>query len=310
MSSAPASHRYRVEHRTHYDYPQPVSISQQMLHLQPRELPWQRVEHWNLLCEPVPTRERREVDAFGNPVTRLKFRQPHRILSITTQLQVEVAPRPTTSGTGASPSWQALRDSLRFRAGFRPSVAELDAIRYRFRSPIGRAYQRYAQDCFPPGRPVTEAVQALMAKINREFEFDDSATHIATPLAEVLQHRRGVCQDFAHLMLACLRSLDLPCRYVSGYLLTQPPAGQARLIGADASHAWIAVYCGQHGWVEFDPTNNLQPALEHIVLGWGRDLGDVSPLRGVILGAASVAPKVAVTVTPVDTAKIDPQPKR
>ena len=147
-----------------------------------------------------------------------------------------------------------------------------------------------------------EAVQALMARIFKEFTFDPKATTVATPVLKVLEKKRGVCQDYAHLMLSCLRSLGLPARYVSGYLLTQPPPGKPRMIGADASHAWVSVYCpnddGGGHWVDFDPTNNLLPDTQHITLAWGRDFSDVSPLRGVILGGDAQAPKVAVTVEP------------
>jgi transglutaminase-like putative cysteine protease len=160
-------------------------------------------------------------------------------------------------------------------------------------------FAAYAADCFSPGRPLLAAVDGLMQKIFSEFSFDAAATQVATPLLQVLEERRGVCQDFAHLMLACLRSMGLSARYISGYLLTQPPPGQPRLIGADASHAWISVYCPQHGWVDFDPTNNIRPALEHITLAWGRDFADVSPLRGVILGGGSHDPEVQVTVLPL-----------
>ena len=295
--------RYQVEHVTHYDYPQPVSVSQQLLHLQPRSLSWQRCENWQLAIDPPPSRLSTEIDAFGNPMNRLELDQPHQTLTVTMRMAVEISERLTVAE--ASPPWEQARESLRYRAGYAPSEDELDACRYRFRSPfvpIGRAYQRFAEDCFPPGRPLRLAARCLMEKIHREFEFDATATQVSTPLAEVLKARRGVCQDFAHLMLACLRSLDLPCRYISGYLLTHPPAGKPRLVGADASHAWIAVRCPKLGWLEFDPTNNIQPALEHIVLGWGRDFADVSPLRGVILGAATVPPEVAVTVTPLDAA--------
>ena len=182
----------------------------------------------------------------------------------------------------------------------------LEAARYRFQSPyvhLKRLFADYAADCFAPGRPLLRAAQLLMQKIFREFTFDAAATQVATPLVQVLEQRRGVCQDFAHLMLACLRSLGLAARYVSGYLLTQPPPGKPRMIGADASHAWIAVFCpGADGgfWVDFDPTNNLLPDTQHITLAWGRDFGDVSPLRGVILGGDGHAPEVAVTVTPYD----------
>lgn len=137
-----------------------------------------------------------------------------------------------------------------------------------------------------------------MSRIHEEFTFDPEATHVATPLTEVLERKRGVCQDFAHLMLACLRALGIPARYVSGYLLTQPPPGQPRLIGADASHAWISVWCPDAGWTDFDPTNDVVPGTEHITLAWGRDFSDVSPLRGVILGGGDHELDVWVTVTP------------
>jgi len=296
--------RYAVEHVTEYAYPQPVSLSQQLIHLEPRPLPWQHCLDWQLQCEPVPSSDRREIDAFGNPLCRLDFNVPHESLRIHSHMQIEILQRSTPPPATRSASWEQVRDSLRYRAGRSLSSADLDDSRYRFRSPfvpIGMAYQRYAQTCFGAGRPLSEVAAALMRKIHREFTYDAAATHIATPLADVLRLKHGVCQDFAHLMLACLRSFDLPCRYVSGYLLTHPPAGKPRMVGADASHAWVAVYCPPLGWLEFDPTNNVMPGLEHIVLGWGRDFGDVSPLRGVILGGGNAsAPDVAVTVTAVE----------
>jgi transglutaminase-like putative cysteine protease len=167
---------------------------------------------------------------------------------------------------------------------------------------VKREFGAYAAPCFTPGRPLLAAVQALMHRIFSEFEYDPKATTVATPVLRILETKRGVCQDFAHLMLSCLRSLGLAARYVSGYLLTTPPPGQARKIGADASHAWISVYCPSDSgglWVDFDPTNDLMPGTQHITLAWGRDFGDVSPLRGVILGGDTQLPEVAVTVTPI-----------
>lgn len=177
---------------------------------------------------------------------------------------------------------------------------------FLFETPIVRLKHEFCDfsaDCFTPNTPVLVAAQRLMAKIFTEFTFDPEATSISTPVLDVLAHKRGVCQDFAHLMLACLRSQGIPARYMSGYLLTQPPPGQKRLIGADASHAWVAVYApGSHGhdWVEFDPTNNLLPDTQHITLSWGRDFNDVSPMRGIILGGGGHEPKVSVTVMPHD----------
>jgi len=295
------SARYQVLHDTHYRYASPVSLAQQLVHLWPRDCAWQRCEERVLEVTPVPTRRRDEQDVFGNPLTRLALEYPHEALQVSTRVRIEVLPRELPV-LAASPSWEQARDALAY-ARLALSAPLLDACRYRFESPYVRLKQRFVEfsrPCFGAGVPLLEAVRALMETIFREFTFDAGATQVATPLLEVLERRRGVCQDFAHLMLACLRSRGLAARYVSGYLLTRPPPGQARLIGADASHAWISVFCPQHGWVDFDPTNNLLPALEHITLGWGRDFADVSPLRGVILGGGSHDPEVRVTVLPLD----------
>jgi transglutaminase-like putative cysteine protease len=191
---------------------------------------------------------------------------------------------------------------LDYRADMPPSAAILDACQFRYESPsvrLKKAFVHYADACFPAGRPLLQCASALMQKIFTEFTFDSSATEVSTPLLEVLEHKRGVCQDFAHLMIACLRSRGLAARYVSGYLLTQPPPGQPRLVGADASHAWVSVFCPKSGWVDFDPTNNILPGNEHITLAWGRDFSDVSPLRGVMLGGGSHRLDVKVTVMPM-----------
>ena len=216
-------------------------------------------------------------------------------------LTVEVLARPVLDFR-QSPAWDQTRDSLTYSS--QPMTPErIEACRYRFESPyvhLKKTFVEFSESCFPPGEPLLLGVQALMEKIFSEFTFDAEATQVATPLVEVLERRRGVCQDFAHLMLACLRSRGLAARYISGYLLTQPPPGQPRLIGADASHAWVSVFCPVSGWVDFDPTNNVQPALEHITLAWGRDFSDVSPLRGVILGGGNHDPEVRVTVMPLE----------
>ena len=165
--------------------------------------------------------------------------------------------------------------------------------------PLGEEFAHYARPDFTPGRPILEAAAALMERIHAEFDFNPAATDVATPVSEVMTKKAGVCQDFAHLMLACLRSLGLPARYVSGYLETRPPEGQQRLTGADASHAWVSIFCGETaGWVDADPTNNLLPGMRHITVAWGRDYSDVSPLRGVTLGAGGKRLSVAVDVVP------------
>ncbi|WP_426206599.1 transglutaminase family protein [Pseudomonas sp. TWP3-1] len=295
------SAHYQILHDTCYHYDSPVSLAQQLAHLWPRECAWQRCTEQQLLISPQPSARRDELDVFGNPLTRLAFERPHDELQVNARLTVEVLARPTLDFS-LSPAWELTRNALTYSS--QPLSADvLEACRYRFQSPyvhLKRSFVEFSESCFPAGRPLMLGVQALMQKIFREFTFDAEATQVATPLVEVLERRRGVCQDFAHLMLACVRSRGLAARYVSGYLLTQPPPGQPRLIGADASHAWVSVYCPVLGWVDFDPTNNVQPALEHITLAWGRDFSDVSPLRGVILGGGSHDPEVRVTVMPLE----------
>ncbi|AZD13534.1 transglutaminase family protein [Pseudomonas chlororaphis] len=295
------SAHYQIFHDTHYHYDSPVSLAQQLAHLWPRACAWQHCSQQELLISPDPTSRRDELDVFGNPLTRLAFERPHDELLVNAQLTVEVLARPALDFTRSLP-WDTTRSALTYSS--RPlSAALMEACRYRFESPyvhLKKSFVEFSESCFPAGRPLLLGVQALMEKIFSEFTFDAEATQVATPLVEVLERRRGVCQDFAHLMLACLRSRGLAARYVSGYLLTQPPPGQPRLIGADASHAWVSVFCPVLGWVDFDPTNNVQPALEHITLAWGRDFSDVSPLRGVILGGGSHDPEVRVTVMPLN----------
>lgn len=294
--------RYRVIHETDYRYGSPVSLSQQLLHLTPRALPWQICTQHQIHVEPPPTHRMARQDCFGNAVLQLAFDAPHLRLLVRADSEVTVLPRhlPPLS---ASPAWEDVREAAVYRAGVALSAALLDAVQYLYASPhlrLEAAFAAYAAASFPAGRPLLAACADLTARIFNEFEFDPHATNIATPVEEVLAERRGVCQDFAHLMLSCLRSLGLPARYVSGYLLTEPPPGQPRLIGADASHAWVSVFCGELGWVDFDPTNNRLADTQYITLGWGNDFADVSPMRGVILGGDEHELEVRVTVSPLD----------
>ena len=298
-----AAIRYHVLHETRYDYGSPVSLSQQQLHLSPRVLAWQQVEEQCVGIEPTPSWRRDGLDAFGNPVSWVAFHAPHDSLLIRSVMTIAVEPH-LPGELDDSPPWEAVRDRLAYDSTD-PQAEDLDATRFLFESPHVRIKHElvdYAADCFPPGRPLLLGVQALMAKIFTEFTFDPEATTVSTPVLEVLENKRGVCQDFAHLMIACLRALGLAARYVSGYLLTRPPPGKPRLIGADASHAWVSVYVpgSEYGWVDFDPTNNLLPDTEHITLSFGRDFSDISPLRGIILGGGGAEPEVAVTVFPIE----------
>lgn len=307
-----AAVRYRVLHETRYDYGSPVSLSQQQLHLSPRILDCQRIEEQRVDIVPPPSWRRDGQDAFGNPVSWVFFNAPHETLLLRSVMTVAVLHRlPTPEVIADSLPWEEVRDRLAYDSS-EPQSVDLEATRFLFESPhvrIKHELAAYAADCFPPETPVLVGAEALMAKIFREFKFDPEATTVSTPVLEVLEKKRGVCQDFAHLMIACLRALGLAARYVSGYLLTRPPPGKPRLVGADASHAWVSVYApGSAGdWVDFDPTNNLLPDTEHITIAFGRDFSDISPLRGIILGGGGAEPEVAVTVVPLDEEELPPE---
>lgn len=297
------TYAYHILHETSYAYSQPVHLSHQMLRLTPRSLPWQSCTSHAIRITPEPLNLRMFLDSFGNPLQSFSLEQDHSGLSAFAESWVELEARPLPVATLP---WEQVRDAIDYRAGRSLLPDDLLATHYLFESQhvrIKREFARYAAACFTPGRPLLEGVQSLMQRIFTEFTFDPSATTVSTPVTEVFANRRGVCQDFAHFMLSCLRSLGLAARYVSGYLVTEPPPGQARLIGADASHAWVSVYCpamdgGRGLWIDADPTNGIFPDISHITLGWGRDFLDVSPLRGVLIGGGEQTMKVAVTVTP------------
>ncbi len=287
--------RYVIEHATVYDYAVPVAQSWQLAHLTPRALPWQRLLTHSLQIDPPPEERHDELDAYGNTAVHFALHGAHRALRVRTRCLVEVDPRPT--GHFDAGSWEAVRDAVR------QSVPPPDLLAAQFCEPspmipLSNAAGDYAAPEFWPGRDWHEAVAALMHAIHRDFAFDAQATEVGSPVDEVLVQRRGVCQDFAHLMIAALRAHGLPARYVSGYLLTDPPPGQERLQGVDASHAWVAAYAPAVGWVEFDPTNDQQADARYITLAWGADFGDVAPLRGVITGGGEHTLSVAVSVMP------------
>lgn len=292
--------RYHILHDTAYHYDQPVGESRQLVRLTPRALPWQRVLAHRIEIQPEPSRIDEFIDGLGNPVCSLHLEADHDQLLIRAESWIELLPRGTLATTD-SPAWEEVRETLAYRAERRFTPETLEATRFKFESThvrVKREFAQYALQVFGPGRPLVDGVTALMSRIHQEFTFDPEATDVSTPVTEVFVKKRGVCQDFSHFMISCLRSIGLAARYVSGYLLTRPPPGKARLIGADATHAWISVYCPHHGWVDFDPTNDLQPNLEHLTVGWGRDFADVSPLRGVILGGGDHEPEISVTVVP------------
>jgi len=296
LAAVPGFDVYTIEHDTRYSYRVPVSQSWQLAHLTPCRLPWQRVVWHELAIEPTPDERHETRDSFDNSVTHFGVHGPHPQLRVRMLCEVEISDRPDASARPAL-AWEAVRESLLDD----PAQDGLRAVRMAEPSalvPWSDAALAYATPSFAPGRDWLDAVTDLMQRIHREFEFDADATTVTTTVDEVLAQRRGVCQDFAHVMIACLRSQGLPARYVSGYLLTQPPPGRPRLLGADVSHAWAAAYSPHHGWVELDPTNDTLADRRYITLATGADFADVAPLRGVILGGRGQTMKVAVSVVP------------
>ena len=315
--------RYTVQHETHYAYTAPVSQSWQLARLTPRMLPWQRLLSHSVQIDPPADERRDELDSFGNMVTHFGLHGAHRTLRVRMECLVEVGARPPVSGapvlataqaqsmgtmmqtqllSSAAPvaplSWEAVRDAIR-REPQQDDLIPASMCEPTPLVPLSEGARQYAIKSLVRGRSWIEAVTDLMQRIHEDFEFQPGATTVSTSVDEVLYHRSGVCQDFAHLMLACLRGWGLPARYVSGYLLTEPPPGMPRLMGVDASHAWVAAYSPQHGWVEFDPTNNQLADERYITLTWGADFADVVPLRGVIFGGGDQRMDVRVSVTPV-----------
>jgi transglutaminase-like putative cysteine protease len=289
---------YRVVHVTEYQYAEPVSTSHHQLFLAPRPALNQTTDAGSITITPQPVAWRERVDYFGNRCTHIEMQAPHRQLHVESRFNVDV--RAPAAPPSSSPSWEEVRESLK-----RPRTpALLDACGFSFESPQVQLLPQaraYAQESFTPGRPLIEALLELTGRIHGEFKYDSHATTVSTPVAQVMSHRRGVCQDFAHLQIACLRALGLAARYVSGYLMTTPPPGRPRLVGADASHAWLSVYNSHSGWIDVDPTNNVIPSDHHITVAWGRDFSDVTPMRGVILGGGAHDVRVAVDVVPATT---------
>jgi transglutaminase-like putative cysteine protease len=284
--------RYRIRHVTTYEYTEPVSLCQNVAHLSVRPSARQRAEPSVLWIAPDPAVIEERADYFGNPVHYFTIQEAHRELRVEAVHRVAVAAPAEVAETAA---WETVRDRLtRDR-----HPAWLDAYQFAFDSRYAaadRPYAEFAAASFTPGRPILEAARHLVNRVHAGFVYDPRATTVATPVAEVFETRRGVCQDFAHVLLACFRSLGLAARYVSGYLSTVPPPGRPRVVGADATHAWVGLFCGDAGWVDLDPTNDQIPQESHVLLAWGRDYDDVSPLKGVILGGGQHVVKVAVDV--------------
>ena len=290
--------KYAIIHRTTYEYAAPVTISHHVARLEPRATSAQARQAFSLRIRPEPAVRKSRPDYFGNQLCFFSVQEVHNRLEVVSRSRVSLqaqSPPPADS----SPPWESV--AALFRDPVSPEVVE--PYEFVFDSSQVRAsfeLADYALDSFKDGTPLLLGAKDLMRQIYRDFKYDSKATTVATPLEEVLEHRRGVCQDFAHLGIACLRSLGLPARYVSGYLRTHAPAGKKRLVGADASHAWFSVFCPGSGWIDFDPTNDLMPAEEHITVAYGRDFGDVSPFSGILTGGGQHEVKVAVDVLPAN----------
>ncbi len=282
-----------VTHHTRYEYAAPVSLAHHLAHLRPLHDSHQQVLDYDLQVSPAPSGGRDSLDAMGNAQRHFSLAQPHDTLSVRATSRVRLQPRFVDLDAAASPAWETLAASLRYVAQgpFEP------VLEFALPSPYVprlRELRAYAAPSFRAGRPVAVAAIDLMQRIHRDFKYESRSTEIDTPLARAFEQRRGVCQDFAHLMAGAMRMLGLPVRYVSGYLLTHAPEDGAALQGADASHAWVQVWCpGTPGvpldargaaWLDLDPTNDLVPGAGHVRVAVGRDYGDVTPLRGVIRG--------------------------
>lgn len=284
--------KYQVTHRTTYAYGDPVDLADHILHLTPRAFFAQQVLDSEIHCTPSPQQRYHRQDHFGNTVTQISIADPHATITIAARCKVLVH-YPAPPAPGQTPPWETVRDLLS-GDGFPLNVK---ANEFTFPSPqvpLLSEARDFALASFTPGRSFIDALQDLTARIHHGFTFSPGVTAVTTPVVDVFRGRKGVCQDFAHVQIACLRALGLAGRYVSGYLRTYPPPGQPRRIGADASHAWVSSWCPDFGWIDVDPTNNLVVAEEHVVLAWGRDFSDVSPVRGVILGGGSHSLDVAV----------------
>jgi transglutaminase-like putative cysteine protease len=289
---------YKISHRTTYKYAGSVSVGSHVACLKPRSYPQNQLVRNTLIIHPQPVTLTERTDYFGNVLWHFTVEEPHQELVVESLSQVLRAPAPPVQAQASLPWEQSAAPLAQDR-----THEGLDAYQYQFESPrirIHPDFAAYARESFTPGREMRAALLELTSRIHRDFRFDSTATTVRTTPEDVFKKRGGVCQDFAQVQIACLRSINLAARYVSGYLRTYPPPGKPRLIGADASHAWVSAYCRGAGWLDMDPTNDVAPGEGHVTIAWGRDYGDVSPLRGLILGGGGHNLHVEVDMEPIE----------
>ena len=290
--------KFRITHSTRYEYQESIPLSHNVVRLRPRDFSLQTCLRHALHVLPAPAVKTVGLDYFGNHVTWFSLQESHTVLRIAaeSEVQVDSAARPDLS---QGPSWEQVLQIL-------PAASDaqtLAARQFSFESrhvPFSSELADFARVSFVPGAPFLQCVLDLTERIYRDFKFLPGSTKVGTPILDVLHSHQGVCQDFAHLQIGCLRSMGFAARYVSGYLATNPPPGQARLTGADVSHAWVSVYAPEFGWMDFDPTNGLMPSDAHITLAWGRDYDDVGPTKGILIGGQHHYMDVAVDVVPIE----------
>jgi len=293
--------RYRILHKTRYDYSISATLSHNEARMLPRELPWQHCISSAFTIAPTPVQLRERVDFFGNRVAYFSTESVHNSLEVIVTSEVQTMARPTPDIFSSICREDAITEIIGARArGNRDCIeSRLYMLESEF-VPVHRALGEYAESCFGNRCNLYDALLCLNQRIYDEFIYDPDVTTTATPVLDVLAGKRGVCQDFAHLMIGCIRALGLPARYVSGYMETLPPPGQEKLLGADATHAWVAAFIPGWGWLELDPTNGCLPDERYIILGWGRDYADVTPLKGIMDGGGQHELSVGVDVIPVE----------
>ncbi len=288
---------YLLSHRTTYTYASTVDSAHHIAHLRARDFPGQKVSAIGIVTSPLPALAVQHVDHFGNLIDIYRIDKPHTRFDIEVRAEVDVS-FPEPPAAASTPAWEDIRESL-FGDGFPVPVEASEFIHDSPLVPSVEALRDYGAQSFTAGRPILEAARELTSRIKADFEYHPGATDISTPLGDVFAGKAGVCQDFAHVQIAALRAHGLAAGYVSGYIRTIHSREEIALRGADASHAWVAVWCGEAaGWVHLDPTNDLIAHEDHVAVAWGRDFSDVSPLRGVILGGDSHSYGVAVTLVP------------